>query len=66
MNGTLSFQDVWAPYVADAQSYVFASYARLALVLFVFTPLAAVLLNILSQVVRGVHFRICLFFTFWP
>ena len=66
MNGTLSLQDVWAPYVADAQSYVFASNARLGLVLFVFTPLAAVLLNIFSQVVRSSHFRICLLLTFWP
>jgi hypothetical protein len=61
MNDTLSFQDVWA-----VQSYVFASNARLALVLFVFTPFAAVLLNVLSQAVRGIHFRICLRLTFCP
>lgn len=63
LNGTLPFEDVWAPYLANAQSYLPTTNSRLALILLLNAPVVIILLNALWQVVRvfGLYARLYLF-----
>ncbi|KAG5646950.1 hypothetical protein DXG03_001673 [Asterophora parasitica] len=51
LNGTLPFQDIWSPILADARAYLPESNLRQALLLLVTTPIILILLNALSQVI---------------